>query len=341
MNDLSTSKTRYPPLLAILVWASIAVAPGAAWAQQIFELEGKINGIDAAARAITVMDVVVNVPEDISIDTPTGSIPFSGPGSLTDPALPSLVGVATAIITGERDEVGNNVADSVFVEIAENVILATVTAVDSTKMVVNDTGRIRINSPGSGVGDSRFEAIVHPSANVTVFGETGYPMALPGPDTTSCVLVNPADLASPYKPLDSAKACAIAVGDLVGGEGDFRTQGGASYLAAHTVEVGKPVLYTPADVPPPFRDYVVIIGRTLIVEDELTVRGFGTFPGTTVSVFKAAADCSAIGEAVATMTVSAADGRWRAVNVPVSGDFPKVLARTTNGATYCVGVERR
>ena len=341
MNGLSILRNWYRSLLTIVVWVSLAVAPGAAWAQQIFELEGKINGIDAGARTITVMDIVVHVPEGLSIDTPTGSIPLSGPGSLSDPALPSLVGVATAIITGERDDLGNSVADSAFVEIAENVMLATVTAVDSTEMVVNDTGRIRINSPGSGVGDSRFEAIVHPSANITVFGETGYPMALPGPETTTCVVVNPADPASPFKPLDSSKACAIAVGDLVGGEGDFRTQDGASYVAAHTVEVGRAVLYTPADVPAPFRDYVVIIGRTLIEEDELSVRGFGTFPGTTVSVFRAADDCSAIGAAVATETVSTVDGRWRAVNVPVSGDFPNVLARTTDGATYCVGADRR
>ena len=187
----------YRSPLAVLVWVSLAVAPGAAWAQQIFELEGKINGIDAAARTITVMDIVVHVPEGLSIDTPTGSIPLSGPGSLSDPALPSLVGVGTAII------------------------------------------------------------------------------------------------------------------------------------------------YTPADVPAPFRDYVVIIGRTLIEDDELTVRGFGTFPGTTVSVFRAADDCSPIGAAVATETVSTVDGRWRAVNVPVSGDFPNVLARTTDGATYCVGADRR
>ena len=100
MNGLSILRNWYRSLLTIVVWVSLAAAPGAAWAQQSFELEGKINGIDAGARTITVMDIVVHVPEGLSIDTPTGSIPLSGPGSLSDPALPSLVGVATAIITG-------------------------------------------------------------------------------------------------------------------------------------------------------------------------------------------------------------------------------------------------
>jgi hypothetical protein len=326
--------------LALFAFAGIASA------QTDFELEGKINAIDTVGRTITVMGTVVQVPAGMKVDTPTGTLELSA----LDPAAgPDLRNVATGIILGTRNTSGVNVASSVFVEIAENVMFGASNSVSGTEIVINGTGRIRINKPGSGVGDSRFGAVVYPSANYSVFADTGYPVALPATDgsTTLCVLSDPANPLSPLRPLDSTKPCAIENGELISAEGDYRVGAdGVGYLAAHTVEAGKLVLYNPATVPGN-KDYVKADPAAVLEGNRISLRGFGTFGGGRVNLYRATADCTmltALTTSTGTLigaTMSTVDGRFRFDRTTFSGStaFTNVIVRTQNGATACAAVE--
>ena len=333
---------RYSSVRLLIICVIVAITAGTASAQ-VFSIEGKINAIDTAARTITVMDTVVAIPADLTVTTPTGSLELTA----FDPATgPSLVGAATAIITGSRDAAGANVADDVFIEIAENVMVGTIDAVDGTELIVNGGARVRINAPGSGVGDSRFEAVVYPSAGFTVFSETGYPVALPATDgsVTNCV-PNP-NIAEAVMPIDSTKPCAISAGELLSAEGDFRSDGTSSYLAAHTLEAGKLVLYNPANVAGGV-DYVSTLGNAVIDGNEISLRGFGTFAGGRVFLYRSNSDCT-IGTAVVNgngVRISALMGtdsgvfRFDKTRFAGSSAFTHIVARTSNGATACPGVE--
>lgn len=336
----------------------IAALTGTAFAQE-FALEGKINALrtENGAQIITVMGTDVQIPAGVAISTPTGTVPFSGPGGLTDPALPSLIEAATAIISGTRSG-GVNVAHDVFIEVAENVMFGDAEAVDAAKgeITINGTGRIRINAPGSGVGDPRFEAVIYPSAGFSVFSDTGYPMALAG--TTTCTQTNPADPLSPWVPSDSRVPCAPSAGELISAEGDYRSDPttGEKYLAAHTVEVGKLVLYNPANVVGN-KDYLQADEVAVIEGTRLSIRGFGTFGGGRVFVYRAQADCTTIisqllngSGAAVSAGMSAADGRFRFDKAAFAGSnsFTHILLRTgtttggpnPSGATVCVPVQR-
>lgn len=306
------------------------------------ELEGKISAItpgDAAlgtADTITVLGVTVDVT-GLPIATPTGSLTFA---DLT--TGPSLIG-ATGIILGDFSAASGSVASSVFIELAEHVMFGTITNVTDTDIFVNNTGQVRINAPGSGVGDDRFAAVVYPSPGFTVLSETGYPMAQASVDTTDCV-PNP-DIVDAYMPVDSTRPCAITAGDLLSAEGDYRTTEAGSYLAAHTVEVGKGVLYNPANVAGN-RDYVYTLGDAERDGGRISLRGYGTFAGGRVYLFRATADCvigSAIvnGNGVQLNTAMGADsGVYKFDKASFSGDrsFTNVIVRTSNGATACTGV---
>lgn len=324
-----------------IVTLALAAFAGVASAQD-FELEGKINDINSAARTITVMGTVVSMPAGMQVDTPTGTQELSAIA-----AFPDLRNVATGIILGTRDASGVNVASSVFVEIAENVMFGGANSVSSTEIVINGTGRIRINAPGSGVGDSRFAAVVYPSAGFTVFSETGYPVALPSSATTLCVLSDPANPLSPRRPLDSTKPCAIEAGELISAEGDYRVGAdGVGYLAAHTLEAGKLVLYNPATVAGN-KDYVQADPTAVLDGNRIEIRGFGTFAGGTVNLYRADANCTmltVLANGTGTpirATMSTVDGRFRFDKVTFSGStaFTNVVVRTSNGATACAGVE--
>jgi hypothetical protein len=332
---------KYTSLVRItVVTLALAAFAGVASAQD-FELEGKINAINSTARTITVMGTVVSMPAGMKVDTPTGTQELSAIA-----AFPDLRNVATGIILGTRNASGVNVASSVFVEIAENVMFGGANSVSSTEIVINGTGRIRINAPGSGVGDSRFAAVVYPSAGFTVFSETGYPVALPSSATTLCVLSDPANPLSPRRPLDSTKPCAIEAGELISAEGDYRVTGGVGYLAAHTLEAGKVVLYNPATVAGN-KDYVQADPTAVLDGNTIEIRGFGTFAGGTVNVYRADASCTmltALTNGAGTpisATMSTIDGRFRFDKVTFSGStaFTNVVVRTSNGATACAGVE--
>jgi hypothetical protein len=323
-----------------MVTLTLAAFAAVASAQE-FNLEGKINAIDSTARTITVMGTVVSMPAGMKVATPTGTQDLSAIA-----AFPDLRNVATAIVAGTRNASGVNVASSVFVEIAENVMFGAANSVSTTEIIVNGTGRIRINAPGSGVGDSRFAAVVYPSAGFTVFSETGYPVALPSSATTPCVLSDPANPLSPQRPLDSTKPCAIEAGELISAEGDYRVgTGGVSYLAAHTLETGKTVLYNPATVAGN-KDYVQADPTAVLDGNTIDIRGFGTFAGGTVNIYRADANCTMLtaltnGGTPISETMGTADGRFRFDRVTFSGStaFTKVVVRTSNGATACAGVE--
>jgi hypothetical protein len=326
-----------------IVSLALVVVAGVASAQD-FELEGKINDINVAARTVTVMGTVVSIPSTMNVDTPTGSLPLSA----FDPAAgPDLRNVATGIILGTRDAAGVNVAASIFIEIAENVMFGGSNSVSGTEIVINGTGRIRINAPGSGVGDSRFAAVVHPSANFSVFADTGYPVALPSASTTLCVLSDPANPLSPLRPLDSTKACAIEAGELISAEGDYRVGAdGVAYLAAHTLEAGKLVLYNPATVPGN-KDYIKADPTAVRDGNRIELRGFGTFAGGRVNLYRSTAACvqgtglTNNNGVLIGATMSTVDGRFRFDKVAFSGStaFTHLIVRTTNGASVCVPVE--
>src|SRR5690349_11748712 len=107
--------------ISTVAFAQVAPAPTP------FSLEGKINafGANAAGNTITVVGTQVQVPAGLPNHTPTTKkLTWA---ELTDPTRPSMVGVATAIVAGTVDATGPNVATTLFVEIAENVIVNPVT----------------------------------------------------------------------------------------------------------------------------------------------------------------------------------------------------------------------
>ncbi len=324
---------------------------------QLFELEGKITGISRDSREMSVMGITIVFPLELMIDTPTNTMSFDNPDpngpcdltpTLSDPCRISLIG-ATGIVIGNRDENGINLASSVFVEQAENVVIGTVTALNAseTGFILNGTGRIRINVPGSEIGDDRFEAIVYPANEMTVFAETGYPVGIAGsphfPETTECLLKDALLI-----PEDPTLPCPIKIGDFVAVEGDYRMgQDGTWYLAAHTLELGAPILYSSANITPPaiFKDYLLVGRASLVVAPEenlFSARGFATDPTTTVSLYAVEEDCTTLisPDPFIVEAVDPTSGGWRMRDVDVSslGMFSVFLAKTSNGASYCSGM---
>jgi hypothetical protein len=133
-------KTR--KLIPVLVLSLLTVLPGMSGAE-IVGLEGPISAVtklvdcglatppDTITGTITVMGVTVNIPCSAVIKSPTAALninqlrnPTPLPGR--SPRRGFLGG--TAIINGATDVAGVPVADDVFVEPAENVMIGPVTA---------------------------------------------------------------------------------------------------------------------------------------------------------------------------------------------------------------------
>ncbi|HEX5708770.1 MAG TPA: hypothetical protein VFX96_15840 [Pyrinomonadaceae bacterium] len=124
----------------------------------VFEVEGKITAYDRTNRTITANGVTFAVPATLLIktadlDAPVGNITFE---ALTDPSaesLRSIIGGSTrssgAIASGETTIGGTSpgtvstcvsfVADSVFIELAENVLSGSLSDVNATD------GSFRVN----------------------------------------------------------------------------------------------------------------------------------------------------------------------------------------------------
>jgi hypothetical protein len=117
----------------------------------VFEVEGKITAYDRAARTVTANGMTFTIPSTLlvktaDLDAPVGNITFE---ALTDPtaeASRSIIGGSTrssGIIASSATATGSNcisfVADSVFIEIAENVISGSLSNVNTTD------GSFRVN----------------------------------------------------------------------------------------------------------------------------------------------------------------------------------------------------
>ncbi|HWS54901.1 MAG TPA: hypothetical protein VN228_12270 [Pyrinomonadaceae bacterium] len=127
----------------------VSHAPGAEAA--VFEVEGKITAYDRTNRTVTTNGVTFAIPATLlvktaDLDAPVGNITFE---ALTDPSaesVRSIVGGSTrssGVITSSTTATGGNcisfVADSVFIEIAENVVSGSLSDLN-----VND-GSFRVN----------------------------------------------------------------------------------------------------------------------------------------------------------------------------------------------------
>jgi hypothetical protein len=126
----------------------VSSPPGAEAA--VFEVEGKITAFDRTNRTITANGMTFAVPATLLIktadlDAPVGNITFE---ALTDPAaeaVRSIIGGSTrssGAIASSTTTTGNCVsfvADSVFVELAENVLSGTLSNVNVTD------GSFRVN----------------------------------------------------------------------------------------------------------------------------------------------------------------------------------------------------
>jgi hypothetical protein len=153
----NTATTRKPALLTILAAAlmflagvqanaqtapcvPVSHAPGAEAA--VFEVEGKITAYDRTNRTVTTNGVTFAIPANLlvktaDLDAPVGNITFE---ALTDPsaeAVRSIIGGSTrssGVTTSSTTATGGNcisfVADSVYIEIAENVLVGVLTDVN-------------------------------------------------------------------------------------------------------------------------------------------------------------------------------------------------------------------
>jgi len=124
-------------LTLFLIPSFVSVAQGST--QLPMGLEGPVSGIvdnlDGTA-SITVMGIDVEIPVGTPVNSPSAGLTIpqlADPAPLPGRALPGFIG-ATAIITGTITPSGTAVAGDVFVEPAENVMLADVTGVSPLKI---------------------------------------------------------------------------------------------------------------------------------------------------------------------------------------------------------------
>lgn len=111
---------------------AVSSPPGADAA--VFEVEGKITAYDRTNRTVTANGMTFSIPSTLlvktaDLDAPVGNITFE---ALTDPSaesVRSIIGGSTrssGVTTSSTKETGGNcisfVADSVFIELAENVV---------------------------------------------------------------------------------------------------------------------------------------------------------------------------------------------------------------------------
>jgi hypothetical protein len=157
-NSASPRASRKSFKLGLLMVAMMFMASVSASAQEVpcspvssppgadaalFEVEGKITAYDRVNRTVTANGMTFGIPANLLVkttghDAPAGNITFE---ALTDPAAEasrSILGGSTrssGIIASSTTPTGNCisfVADSVFIEIAENVLVGTLSNVNVT-----------------------------------------------------------------------------------------------------------------------------------------------------------------------------------------------------------------
>lgn len=144
-------------------------------ALNFWEFEGKIAAVNESARTVTVNGATFHIPDDLlvkteSLDQTEGNLTLA---DLMNPELPTVVGAATVIATGqaaysttaEGQQCVRFEADSVYVEFAENVLVGVLVDVASDGSSLTVAGStVEVNS------DPRFPSIVTDA--------TGEPLAL-------------------------------------------------------------------------------------------------------------------------------------------------------------------
>lgn len=118
-------------------------------AQLVWEVEGRIQAYDRTARTMTANGMTLRLPDALLVETRnldlTGNLSFA---TLTDPVLEAdrtivggtVIALGTTVITATpTGPCAEYVADSVYVELAENVVFGMLGAVDVP------TGTFRVN----------------------------------------------------------------------------------------------------------------------------------------------------------------------------------------------------
>jgi hypothetical protein len=119
-----------------------------------WDVEGKITGFDTTARTITANGMTFHVPDTMKIktnglDQPDGNLEFTGPGSLTDPALEAKQSIVGGTVIASGNVVTTPTTGgfcltfeptSIFVELAENGVIGPLVSVDAANGTFNVNG---------------------------------------------------------------------------------------------------------------------------------------------------------------------------------------------------------
>jgi hypothetical protein len=182
-------------ILAAVAAASLMAAPAFAQAAPVeVELEGKISNFDGAARALEIMGMEVEVASDAILHTPTSERLDTGltmtewfQGAAMDGrTLAGMMG-GTGIVLGVWDPLkGKIVANDVFAEPAENVVLGVITAnTCNHSRCVGAWDYIRGNSAVGGGPGPAFKPIRDiRMAGSTIRDETGFALNVAGANLT-------------------------------------------------------------------------------------------------------------------------------------------------------------
>jgi hypothetical protein len=121
------------PSLAAAACPAISAPPLGADAT-LLELEGPLQTIDVAGRALSVFDTCVELPAGMLIDTSGDGVGDITIEQLANPALASAIG-GTLAVTATAVQAANGdlrfVADAVYFEFAEHVIVGPLVSVDA------------------------------------------------------------------------------------------------------------------------------------------------------------------------------------------------------------------
>lgn len=181
--------------LALAVLCAAVILPGLATAQVPAAIEGRIISVSEdglGGATLNVMGVDVNVPASVFSSglatTPTATI--TTPAQLTTGNLPGrnepgFIG-GTAIINGTSTLANGFIADDLFVEAAENVVIGVITSVansdgmyscdmalEGVPLVFSDDSRMPAGTPVNGTGFDIYPCSVIPGNSAAVEGYFG------------------------------------------------------------------------------------------------------------------------------------------------------------------------
>lgn len=129
-----------PPVKALVSALALAASSGA-HSQVPFEIEGPITDVNIGQRSISVMGLVIRVPEAAPLTSPTARVNLEDllGGPLPGRSESGFLG-GTAIISGTVQQDGTHEAADVFVEPAENVLRGPLTGISPLRLGRNSSG---------------------------------------------------------------------------------------------------------------------------------------------------------------------------------------------------------